>query len=121
MVEDIFFRSTHGKFTKINYMLDHKSSLDKFKRTQMLETIYSNYYATELETTTVIVTTSIITISTTVVVVVVVLTNTMKIKKSIQCNIFGNLVIHFRPTQGVKKSLWNLEDILKGCLGGLVV
>lgn len=79
-------------------MLDHKSSLNKFKRTQISETIYFNYHVTELETTTVALTTSIIisTSSTTLVVVIIIITNTMKMKTSIQCHIFGNLGVHFK-------------------------
>ena len=40
-----FFSSTHGKFSRIDYILGHKSSLGKFKKTEIISRIFSNHNA----------------------------------------------------------------------------
>lgn len=94
--KNIFFLSTYGTITKIEFVLGHMSNLNKFKRTQMVETMYSDYYATELETTSVTITTSITTItaSTTVIfifnIIIITVTNIIKIKTSMHSHTIGN-------------------------------
>ena len=34
--------STHGIFTKIDHMLGHRSSLDKFKETETIQYVYNH-------------------------------------------------------------------------------
>ena len=41
--EYTFFTITHGTFFRIDHMLDHKISLNTFKRVKLLQTIFSNY------------------------------------------------------------------------------
>ena len=38
-----FFSSVYGTFFRIDHMLDHKISLNTFKRVKLLQTIFSNY------------------------------------------------------------------------------
>ena len=41
--EYIFFSSAHGSFSSIDYRLDHKTSFNKFKRTEIMSRIFSNH------------------------------------------------------------------------------
>ena len=41
--EYIFFSSTHGTLPRIDYILGHKSSLRKFKKTEIISNIFSDY------------------------------------------------------------------------------
>ena len=43
--EYTFFSSAHGTFSRIDHILDHKSSLSKFKTTEILSSIFSNHNA----------------------------------------------------------------------------
>ena len=43
--EYTFFSSVHGTFSKINHILDHKSSLSKFKKTEIVSIILSDHNA----------------------------------------------------------------------------
>ena len=36
----IFFSSAHGTFSRIDYILGHKSSLGKFKKTEIISSIF---------------------------------------------------------------------------------
>ena len=38
-----FFSSAHGTFSRIDHILDHKSSLGIFKKTEIVSSIFSNY------------------------------------------------------------------------------
>ena len=38
----IFFSLSHGTFTEINYLLGHKTHLNKFKRVKLLQSIVSD-------------------------------------------------------------------------------
>ena len=39
----IFFSSAHGTFSRIDHILGHKSSLGKFKKTEIISSIFSDY------------------------------------------------------------------------------
>ena len=47
--ENTFFSSAHGMFSRIDYMLGHKTSLNKFKRIEIISSIFSNHNAMRLE------------------------------------------------------------------------
>ena len=38
-----FFSSAHGTFSKIDHMLGHKTSLNKFKNTEIIPIIFPNH------------------------------------------------------------------------------
>ena len=40
--EYTFFSSAHGTFYKIDHILDHKSHLSKFKKIEIISSIFSN-------------------------------------------------------------------------------
>ena len=44
-----FFSSGNGKFSRIDHILDHKSSLSKFKKIEIISSIFSNHNAMRLE------------------------------------------------------------------------
>ena len=44
-----FFSSAHGTFPRIEHILGHKSSLDKFKKIKIIPIIFSDYNAVRLE------------------------------------------------------------------------
>ena len=41
--EYTFFSSTHGTFSRIDHFLGHKSNLIKFKKTEIISSIFSNH------------------------------------------------------------------------------
>ena len=43
-----FFSSTHGTFSRIDHILGHKSSLCKFKKIEIISSIFSDYNAVRL-------------------------------------------------------------------------
>ena len=43
--EHTFFSSTHGTFSRIDHILGHKSSLGKFKKIEIISTIFSDHNA----------------------------------------------------------------------------
>ena len=43
------FSSTHRIFSRIDYVLGHKSILDKYKRIEIISSIFSNHNAIRLE------------------------------------------------------------------------
>ena len=45
-----FFSSAHGTFSKIDHMIDHKTSLNKFKKIEIIESIFSDRKRMKLET-----------------------------------------------------------------------
>ena len=47
--EYTFFSSAHGTFFRINHILGHKSSLSKFKKTEIISSIFSNHNAMRLD------------------------------------------------------------------------
>ena len=44
-----FFLSAHRTFSRIDHILGHKSSLGKFKKTEILSSIFSNHNILRLE------------------------------------------------------------------------
>ena len=47
--EYTFFSSAHGTFSMIDHILHHKSSLNKFKKIEILSGIFSNHIAIRQE------------------------------------------------------------------------
>ena len=45
-----FFLNAHGTFSKINHMIGHKTSLNKFKKTEIILSIFSDPKGLKLET-----------------------------------------------------------------------
>ena len=48
-VEEYTFSSAHGTFSRINTILDHKSNLSKFKKTEIISSIFSNHNTIRLD------------------------------------------------------------------------
>ena len=44
-----FFSSTHGNFSRIDHILGHKSSLGKFKKIEIIPSIFSDHNAIRLD------------------------------------------------------------------------
>ena len=44
-----FFSSSHGTFSRIDHILGHKSSLGKFKKTEIIPSVFSDYNAVRLD------------------------------------------------------------------------
>ena len=49
VAEYTFFSSAHGTFSRIDDILGHKSSLDKFKKIEIISSIFSDHNAMRLE------------------------------------------------------------------------
>ena len=47
--EYTFFSSAHGTFSRIDHILGHKSNLSKFKKTEILSSIFSDHKAMRLD------------------------------------------------------------------------
>ena len=47
--EYTFFSSAHGTFSRIDHIFGHKSSLGKFKKTEIISSIFSNHNTMRLE------------------------------------------------------------------------
>ena len=47
--EYIFFSSAHGTFSIMDHILDHKTSLKKFKKIEVIPCIFSNHNSMKLE------------------------------------------------------------------------
>ena len=45
-----FFSSVHGTFSKIDHMIDYKASLNKFKKIEIISSIFSDHKGLKLET-----------------------------------------------------------------------
>ena len=48
-VEYTFFSSTHGTFSSIDHILGHKSNLSKFKKIEIVSSIFSDHNAMRLD------------------------------------------------------------------------
>ena len=48
--EYIFFSSAHGTFSRIDHVLGHKSNLSKFKKIEIISSIFSDHNAMRLDT-----------------------------------------------------------------------
>ena len=46
-----FFSSVHGTFSKIDHVIGHKASLNKFKKIEIISSIFSDRKGLKLETT----------------------------------------------------------------------
>ena len=44
-----FFSSSHGTFSRIDHILGHKSNLDKFKKIEIIPSIFSDHNALQLD------------------------------------------------------------------------
>ena len=44
-----FFSSAHGTFSRIDHILGHKSSLGKFKKIQIISSLFSDHKVVRLE------------------------------------------------------------------------
>ena len=49
-VKYTFFSNAHGTFSKIDHMTGHKTSLNKFKKIEIISTIFSDHKGLKLET-----------------------------------------------------------------------
>ena len=49
VAEYAFFSSAHGTFSRIHHILGHKSSLGKFKKIEIVSSIFSDHNAMRLE------------------------------------------------------------------------
>ena len=47
--EYTFFSSAHGAFSRIDHILCHKSNVSKFKKTEIISSIFSNYSTMSLD------------------------------------------------------------------------
>ena len=47
--EYTFFSSAHGIFSRIDHILDHKSNLSKFKKAEIISSIFSNHNPMRLD------------------------------------------------------------------------
>ena len=45
-----FFSNAHGPFSKIDHMIGHKTSLNKFKKIEIISSIFSDHKHLKLET-----------------------------------------------------------------------
>ena len=45
-----FFSSVHGTFSKIDHMIGYKASLNKFKKIEIISSIFSDHKGMKLET-----------------------------------------------------------------------
>ena len=45
-----FFSSVHGTFSKIDHMIGHKASLNKFKKIEIISSIFSDHKGMKIET-----------------------------------------------------------------------
>ena len=45
-----FFSNAHGTFSKIDHMIGHKTSLKKYKKTEIISSIFSDHKGLKLET-----------------------------------------------------------------------
>ena len=46
-----FFSSVHGAFSKIDHIIGHKARLNKFKKIEIISSIFSDHKGLKLETT----------------------------------------------------------------------
>ena len=45
-----FFSNAHGTFSKIDYMIEHKTRLNTFKKIEIISSIFSDHKGLKLET-----------------------------------------------------------------------
>ena len=44
-----FFSNAHGTFSKVDHMIGHKTNLNKFKKTEIISSIFSDHKGLKLE------------------------------------------------------------------------
>ena len=44
-----FFSNAHGTFSKIHHMIGHKTNLNKFKKTEIISSIFSDHKGPKVE------------------------------------------------------------------------
>ena len=49
MAEYTFFSTAHGTFSRTDHILGHKSSLGKFKKTEIISSVFSDHNTMRLE------------------------------------------------------------------------
>ena len=49
-VKYTFFSNTHGTFSKIDHMVGHKASLNKFKKIEIISSTFSDHNDLKLQT-----------------------------------------------------------------------
>ena len=49
MQKNTHFSSAHGTFSRIDHILGHKSNLSKFKKTEIISSIFSDHNAMKLD------------------------------------------------------------------------
>ena len=49
VAEYTFFSNAHGIFSRLDYMLGHKVSLGKYKKIEIISSMFSDYNAMRLE------------------------------------------------------------------------
>ena len=49
IAEEDTFSSAHGTFSRIDHILGHKSNLSKFKKTEIVSSIFSDHNAMRLD------------------------------------------------------------------------
>ena len=47
--ENIFFTSAHGTFSRIDHILGHKSNISKFKKMEIISSIFSDHSAVRVD------------------------------------------------------------------------
>ena len=47
--ESTFFSSAHGTFSRVDHILGHKSNLSKFKKTEIVSSVFSDHNAMRLD------------------------------------------------------------------------
>lgn len=50
--EYTFYSSAQGIFSRTDHMLGHETSLNKYKKTEIISSVFSNYNGTKLEINT---------------------------------------------------------------------
>ena len=45
-----FFSNAHGTFAKLDHIIEHKINLNKFKKIEIIESIFSDHKVLQLET-----------------------------------------------------------------------
>ena len=48
--QNTFFSNAHGTFSKIAHMIGHKASLNKFKKIEIISSIFSDHNGLKLQT-----------------------------------------------------------------------
>ena len=105
-----FSSSAHGTFSRVDYILGHKSSLGKFKKTEIISSIFSDHNAVRLDVnyrTKTIKNTNIWRLNNT-------LLNNQQITEEIK----REIKIYIETNENENKATQNLWDSVKAVLRG---